>query len=121
MVLQPARPWQGSDSFQQRERKRGWRVLAEGGVSGGQVGVRGFLSLLLSVSQGKPQWQAKEGRGGRQWPLGCVCTCVLTCLAGKGGLPLFSGNNLWSQRACWEMMFVSNLVDKCRIDITVGS
>lgn len=25
-------------------------------------GIRGFLCLLLSVSQGKPHWQAKEGR-----------------------------------------------------------
>lgn len=26
--------------------------------------IRGFLCLLLSVSQGKPDWQAKEGREG---------------------------------------------------------
>lgn len=33
----------------------GWVGLEVGGV-------RGFLCLLLSVSQGKPHWQAREAR-----------------------------------------------------------
>lgn len=33
-------------------------------------GIRGFLCLLLSVSQGKPEWRAKEGSEGGEEEVG---------------------------------------------------